>query len=376
MNRFVTLSLALATLGGMTATPVLAAAAPAVGKACSGIGKVSRSLTCVKKGNKTVWASMPTAVPPTTPAVPATTAAPAATTAVPALAPAKLPTKLIFAPVPAENAVATAANWSPFVKALSDAVGIPIEQVATTDYAGVTEGVLAGKVDIAMYGPLSYYIAVQAGAKIKGAAIQTSRFGATETYQSYLFTKAGRSDINSIADVKGKKVCFGDPESTSGTLFPYLMLADANIDSQKDITNVVAGAHDKSILGVINGSCDAGFAFDAIVESPSGAASSVKPTDLKIVSKSKPIPNSPMAVRSDLPPELFKKIVEAIPTIDALYLQAKNYCPSSAPRCGPGSLSPNQQQSWKPVTSDAWFEPVAAACKLPAAPSSCRPAKK
>ena len=75
-------------------------------------------------------------------------------------------------------------------------------------------------------------------------------------------------------------------------------------------------------------------------------------------------------------PELFKKIVEAIPTIDALYLQAKNYCPSSAPRCGPGSLSPNQQQSWKPVTSDAWFEPVAAACKLPAAPSSCRPAKK
>ena len=194
--------------------------------------------------------------------------------------------------------------------------------------------------------------------------------------ESYLFTKAGRSDINTIADIKGKKVCFGDPESTSGTLFPYLMLADAGLDSQKDITNVVAGAHDKAILGVINGSCDAGFAFDAIATLPSGAAASVKPTDLKIIAKSKPIPNSPMAVRSDLPPALYKKIIEAIPTIDALYLQAANYCPTSAPRCGPGSIAANQQQSWKAVKDDTWFEPVAAACKLPAAPSSCRPAKK
>ena len=321
-----------------------------------------------------------TATPPSTVAATAapTTAAIAATVAPTTVAPAaeKLPTKLVFAPVPAENAVATAANWAPFVKALSDAVGIPVEQVASTDYAGVTEGVLAGKVDIASYGPLSYYIAVQAGAKIRGVAIQSGSFGAPATYQSYLFTKAGRSDINSINDVKGKKVCFGDPESTSGTLFPYLMLADAGIDSQKDITNVVAGAHDKSILGVANGSCDAGFAFDTIVETPSGAAAGVKPGDLKIIQKSKPIPNSPIAVRSDLPASLFKKLATAIPQIDALYLQAKGYCPTTAPKCGPGVLTGVANQSWVAQSNDDWLAPVAAACKLPAAPSSCRPAKK
>jgi phosphonate transport system substrate-binding protein len=380
MKRLLPLTLTAAVFTGVLATPVLPAFAQTkgskatAGKACAKVGAVSGSLTCVKSGSKSAWAATPTTAAP---AAPASSAAPAATTApVSSVAPAANPTKLVFAPVPAENALATAANWAPFVKALSDMVGVPIEQVATTDYAGVTEGVLAGKVDIAMYGPLSYYIATQAGAKIKGAAIQTSSFGASETYQSFLFTRAGRTDINSIADVKGKKVCFGDPESTSGTLFPFLMLADAGIDSQKDITNVVAGAHDRSILGVINGSCDAGFAFDTIVNSPSGAASSVKSSDLKIVARSKPIPNSPMAVRSDLPPALFKKIVDAIPQIDSLYLQANNYCPSSAPRCGPGSLGNNQNQSWKPVTSDAWVEPVAQACKLPAAPSSCRPAKK
>ena len=372
MKRILTFTLATAVLGSVAAVPAFAATRAAAGKSCKTAGTTSGVLTCTKKGTKNVWSATATTAVPTTAAAQAPSTAAPATTA----APAKAPTKLIFAPVPAENAIATATNWSPFVKALSDLVGLPIEQVATTDYAGVTEGVLAGKVDIAMYGPLSYYIATQSGAKIKGAAIQTGSFGASETYQSFLFTKAGRTDINTIADVKGKKVCFGDPESTSGTLFPYLMLADAGIDSQKDITNVVAGAHDKSILGVINGSCDAGFAFDAIATLPSGAAASVKPTDIKIIAKSKPIPNSPMAVRSDLPPALFKKIVDSIIQIDALYLQGNNYCPSSAPRCGPGSLGVNQSGAWKAVTSDSWIEPVAAACKLPAAPSSCRPAKK
>jgi phosphonate transport system substrate-binding protein len=377
MKRTLPISLASLITTALLAqgSPVYAVTKAAAGKPCTKVGAKSGSLTCTRTGTKLTWntaaAPTPAATNPTSPA--STVASPASTTPAATI---PTPTKLIFAPVPAENALATAANWAPFVKALSDKVGLPIEQVATTDYAGVTEGVLAGKVDIAMYGPLSYYIATQAGAKIRGAAIQTSAFGAAETYQSFLFTRSNRTDINSITDIRGKKVCFGDPESTSGTLFPYLMLADASIDSQKDITNVVAGAHDRAILGVINGSCDAGFAFDTIVQSPSGAAASVKSSDLKVVARSKAIPNSPMAVRTELPPAILKRLLDTIPQIDALYLQANNYCPTSAPRCGPGSLAANQNQSWKPVVSDSWVEPVAQACKLPAAPSSCRPAKK
>jgi phosphonate transport system substrate-binding protein len=379
MKRIVPVVIA-AALVGVVAAPGMAAAKPTSGAACKTVGQKSGTLSC---GANKKWAatSAPTSAAPAPAASVAATVAPTAAPTTVAAAPAatvvaKNPTKLVFAPVPAENAVVTASNWAPFVKALSDRIGIPIEQVASTDYAGVTEGVLAGKVDIASYGPLSYYIAVQAGAKIRGVAISASSFGAPATYQSYLFTKANRSDINSIADVKGKKVCFGDPESTSGTLYPYLMLADANIDSQKDITNVVAGAHDKSILGVVNGQCDAGFAFDTIVETPSGAASAVKSTDIKIIQKSKPIPNSPIAVRSDLPPALFKQLSEVIPDIDALYLQGKGYCPSTAPKCGPGVLNGTNNGSWKAQLNDDWMAPITAACKLQGAPNSCRPAKK
>ncbi len=375
MKRIVPVAITAAIVGVLSA-PAIAATKPSSGVACKTVGQKSGGLTCAanKKWSST---SVPTTAAPAVVSV--TTSAPptsaAATTSIP-VAIAKMPTKLVFAPVPAENAVATATNWAPFVKALSDRIGIPVEQVASTDYAGVTEGVLAGKVDIASYGPLSYYIAVQAGAKIRGVAISSSTYGAPATYQSYLFTKASRSDINSIADVKGKKVCFGDPESTSGTLYPYLMLSDAGLDPQKDMTSVVAGAHDKAILGVVNGQCDAGFAFDTIVLTPSGAASSVKSSEIKIVQKSKPIPNSPIAVRTDLPPALFKQLAEVIPDIDALYLQGKGYCPTTAPRCGPGVLNGTNDGSWKAQSNDDWMAPIAVACKLNGAPNSCRPAKK
>lgn len=376
IKRLLTISIPAISLAVLTAaTSARAVTRASAGKTCTKAGLSSGPLVCARTGSKLVWAAAPTAAaaPSTSPAVttvPATTATPTTAAFV------KNPTKLVFAPVPAENAVATATNWAPFVKALSDVVGLPIEQVASTDYAGVTEGVLAGKVDIASYGPLSYYIATQAGAKIRGVAINNSGFGSAATYQAFLFTKAGRGDINSIADVRGKKVCFGDPESTSGTLYPYLMLFDAGIDAQKDITNVVAGAHDKAILGVVNGSCDAGFAFDTIATTPAGAAASVKGSDLKIVAKSKPIPNSPIAVRSDLPPALFKKLADAVPQIDALWLQAKGYCPATAPKCGPGVLNGTQNGSWVAQTNDEWMKPIAEACKLPGAPASCRPAKK
>lgn len=374
-KRTIPAALLSASVVTLVSAPALAQAKAKVGGACSKVGARSGALVC---GTSKKWQSPQATATPTTaaaaPAAPATVAPP--TTVSAAATEVKMPTKLVFAPVPAENAIATAANWAPFIKALSDRVGIPIEQVASTDYAGVTEGVLAGKVDIASYGPLSYYIAKEAGAKIRGVAISSANFSAPATYQAYLFTKAGRADINTVNDVRGKKVCFGDPESTSGTLYPYLMLADANLDPEKDLTKVVAGAHDKAILGVINGSCDAGFAFDTIVETPSGAASSVKGADLKIVQKSKPIPNSPIAVRTDLPPALFKKLAEAIPDIDALYLQAKGYCPSNAPKCGPGALNGTQSGSWKAQVNDDWMAPIAAACKLAGAPSSCRPARK
>ncbi len=348
----------------------------------------SALLTCTKVGTKLVWKA-----PVVAPTTKATVPAPAPTVAGAAPAPATTapadvwPAKLVFAGVPSENAARDIASWGPFLRALEDELSktrpIKVEQVTTTSYAGVTEGIIANKVDLASYGPFSYYVAQNSGAKLDAVAVGVN-FGSPATYQSFFFTKSSRTDINSLADAKGKKICFVDPQSTSGYLYPFLMLTDAGIDPVKDVTPTFAGTHPNSLLGVFNGTCDAGFAFDNNLErvgnQPATLAGGQVPEGaLKVVFKSKPIPNSPIALRTTLPASLVAKIREVLPKLDSLYLQANKYCPSVDLFCGPGSVTPGRAASaasnatWIPV-DDTFYKDIAAGCARPVVPTACKPA--
>jgi phosphonate transport system substrate-binding protein len=337
--------------------------APAAGKPCTKaqVGKPVSStdglLDCVANGKTFVWKKSSQA------ATTLAAAAPAPTT----VAGEKWPDKIVFAPVPAENAAAALAAWGPWVKGLEKALGIKVEQVSTSDYAGVIEGQLNNKIDLAMYGPFSYYLARQAGAKIDPIAVTVSQVGLPPSYQSYLVTKAG-SSINTIADVRGKKVCFTDGASTSGYLYPYAGLKEAGIDPDKDLTPILAGGHDRSLTAVKAGTCDAGFAFDDMVNITAVDRGLIKPEEIKVIWKSKAIPNSPMAVSTALPPGLVAKIKATVPKIDTLWLQRNGTCTEAA-TCNIGGAN-----AWVAV-NDSFFQPIADVCKATNAPA-CQPAKK
>ena len=112
-----------------------------------------------------------------------------------------------------------------------------------------------------------------------------------------------KSTITKLADFKGKKVCFVDPSSTSGYLFPTYNLIKAGIDPQKDITPVFAGKHDASALKVSQGAeCDAGFAEDSAVEAQPG---------LKVVAKTM-VPGAPMVFSTTLPDDLKKTLSDKL----------------------------------------------------------------
>jgi phosphonate transport system substrate-binding protein len=369
----VLVSAAFVSVGAPAALSATKSALPAVGKACkaSNVGAPVSSakglIECKKVGASFKWVTS-SAAATTTIAAPVTTA-PAGVSSVPTTAPKseKWPDKIVFAPVPAENAAAAIANWAPFVKALEFELGIKVEQVNPTDYAGVIEAQLSNKVDLAMYGPFSYYLATQAGAKIDPVAVIVSQIGTPAVYRSYLVTKPD-SPIASVADLKGKKVCFVDTASTSGYLYPLLGLKDAGL-TEKDITPVYAGGHDRSITSVKSGACDAGFAYDDMVDKLVIERGLIKAGEVKTVWKSKPIPQSPLAVRSELPASLIKKIKEVVPKIDTLYLQGNRMCNDKSAACTlPGG------NSWVTV-NNSFFEPIVEVCKATGA-AACQPAKK
>ncbi|MER7010821.1 PhnD/SsuA/transferrin family substrate-binding protein [Saccharopolyspora sp. NPDC000359] len=74
-----------------------------------------------------------------------------------------------------------------------------------TDYAAVIEGQRTGKIDVAMYGPLSYVVARNSGVRITPVGAQVEAPGTAPGYRAYGLVRAD-SPIQRIEDFRGAQV--------------------------------------------------------------------------------------------------------------------------------------------------------------------------
>ncbi|WP_051581114.1 phosphate/phosphite/phosphonate ABC transporter substrate-binding protein [Pseudonocardia acaciae] len=236
------------------------------------------------------------------------------------------PDELVFAAIPSENAQTMQQAYQPLMAMLGKATGKKIRFQSATNYAAVIEAQRTGKVDIAQYGPLSYVLARGTGVKATPVAAQTKTKGAQPGYQSYAIARAG-SQVHDLAGFRGKKVCYVDPNSTSGHLYPSAALIEAGINPDRDVTPVMAGGHDASALAVASGQCDVGFAQDVIVDKVLIEKGQLKPGQLDTVWKSEVIAGSPVAISDDLDPALRATLTDAFQNkANVDYLNANGFC--------------------------------------------------
>ena len=291
LSTVIALTTVLSMASGVSAIQAKSAPSAKNGQACTKaqLNKVEGTLKCtyLPLSKKYIWL----------------TSLKAATAAATKVDKSKWPKKFIVGAVPSENAASMTLKYKNFVDALSKEIGMPVEFYAATDYAGIIEAQVAGRVDLAFYGPFSYVLAKARGAKIDvvGSAVATPT--AKPGYFSYGISKSSRSDVTKLADFKGKKICFVDPSSTSGFLYPNAGLLSVGIDATKEST-VYAGGHDSAALSVNRGTCDVGFAYDTMVDSQLIEKGDLKAGELKVVWKSGEIAGSPMAIRLDMPKSL------------------------------------------------------------------------
>ncbi len=242
------------------------------------------------------------------------------------------PTSITFGAVPAEAASSLEADFSTTRAILISELGLEeIEFFQATNYAGVIEGIIAGNVDVAQFGGFSYVIATSNGADVSVAGVMTDGPDIEPGYRSYAITQPG-SGIESIEDFAGRNICFVDPGSTSGFLFPSEGLLAADLDPSEtstDINPTFAGGHDASAISVANGDCDAGFAYDSMVTAQliesgdiAGVVDSVEDEnvgdtdnpDLEIIWKSQVIAGAPMAISNGLPADFVEAFQEVVTT--------------------------------------------------------------
>ena len=251
---------------------------------------------------------------------------------------------LVFGVVP--DSVDTETNYQPLMDYIAQETGKTVEYHESTDYAALIEGAIAGKIDVASFSGFTYVTATNNGAKLTPISSIVTEEGQEPGYYSQTIVPAG-SDITSIDDFAGKKVCFVDPSSTSGYLFPSYNLLKAGIDPKTDITPVFAGKHDVSVQKVGEGvECEAGFAEDSEVE---------KSDKVKVIGETM-VPGAPIVMSSTLPADLQTQLTEILGevSIDQIIESGITSADSDAFRAAFFSTEP---------VDDAYYDTIRDICK-------------
>ena len=213
------------------------------------------------------------------------------------------PSTLKVALLPDENAATIIKKNKALQDYLEKKLGKKVQLIVTTDYSSMIEAMRHGRLDLAYFGPLSYVLARQKSDIEPFAAVKQN--GKT-TYQAVLIANTS-SGINKIGDIAGKNVAFGDKASTSSHLIPKSMLAEKNLYAGKNYKEHFVGAHDAVAMSVQNGHAQAGGLSKPIYETLVQRGM-IKPQKVKVIATSKPFPQYPWTMRSDLNPQLKQKI--------------------------------------------------------------------
>ena len=214
----------------------------------------------------------------------------------------KWPCKVRLGLIPTEGGADIVKRFQPLVEHLEKVLGVDVEAMSASDYAGIITAMAHKHIEFAYFGPKSYVEAAEkAGAE--ALALEKNKKG-QPGYYSIIISKKG-SGIKTLEDAKGKFFAFTDPNSTSGYLVPnVLFYRDLKVDPRKYFKKVkFSGSHGASILAVKNGLVDVAATnttdLSRMVEK--GQASW---EDFNMLWKSELIPGAPMCGRADLPESL------------------------------------------------------------------------
>ena len=214
--------------------------------------------------------------------------------------------------VPLKNSEKLVEDLKPISDYLSERLGVKVEAFTASNYIGVVEGLGSGSVDFGIIPPFSSLLAQkQSNAKpILTSKGKTGKPG----YTAELYVRKD-SGIKSLQDVKGKKVAFVDPSSSSGYIYPGAMLVNAGLNLDKDISYQFSGGHDKSLQLLLNKDVDVIATFDGVEDRYAKDFPQAK-TDIQKLATSDMIPGVMVTTSSKMDKELQKKLEQALRDIE------------------------------------------------------------
>ena len=205
---------------------------------------------------------------------------------------------------------------------LSKETGLTFKGVVPTSYAALTEAMGSGNAQIGWMATFAYILASQKG--YAEVALITNRFGSDHYGSQFIAnvdagfipaadTPGTEAELPTLEQFKGKKACFGDPESTSGYVIPLIFLKKAGLTDADIPDPVFTGGHTQTVQALYDGGiCDYGATF---VDARSNIAKDHPDVTDKVVvvyQTEAIIPNDNMSYAPDMPQDLRDQITAAM----------------------------------------------------------------
>lgn len=206
----------------------------------------------------------------------------------------------------------TLADYQPLFEAVGQTTNLHFDLKVAQSYGAVVEAMCNGTADIAFVGPVTYLQAKERScAELLAVAVKDGQ----SIYYAGLFAR-NDSPIQTLDDVRGKSVAFGDVNSTSSFIFPITMLMEAGIDPVRDLGALrLTGTHANSLAALIEGRVDvAALSFDSYEKAVRSGIPGA--SDLRVVARSEAIPYPPLVMNSRLPDELKQELRQAFESVE------------------------------------------------------------
>ncbi|MEQ8220737.1 MAG: phosphate/phosphite/phosphonate ABC transporter substrate-binding protein [Candidatus Eremiobacterota bacterium] len=197
-------------------------------------------------------------------------------------------------------------RWQALGDYLSDKTGINIDVDERKNYRNIIEAFQKKQAHI---GSVSGLIYVKLKEELNVVPVVKTVEKGKDVYKSFIVVRKD-SGLKNFDDLRGKKFAFVDKQSTSGYLFPRVMMADLGVTKLEDYFSrvVFLDDHLSSIISVYNGYVDGGVVSSFVFESPEAKKYQ---KDLTVIMETGDIPISCFIVRSDLPQEDINKVKAA-----------------------------------------------------------------
>jgi len=155
--------------------------------------------------------------------------------------------------------VSAAQDYLLFVAYLEARLPVRCRIRIVPDGAEYQRRIASGEIDLAYLAPFEFVEARERAGAVP--IVMPTTLAGSQTYRGIVMTN--RPEIQTLSDLRSRRVTFVDDQSASGYLFPLALLYEKGIDPVRDFASFEpSGSHENVVLNVLSGRFDAGFTLE------------------------------------------------------------------------------------------------------------------